>query len=428
MTQMKRQLQTLVRKALLRVMPTQTIDLSRLDKVPDSLGWPLRRDGFDPGARIAETRAENPVHHLTNLLGMNVFLVTGIEEGRTVLQEPRAYSTDIRPYVGESGAADGDIGGLGFTDPPDHTRLRKLITPEFTMRRLARIRPTVTRIVEEQLDEIERLGASGDPVDLVPTFGFPIPFLVICELLGLPDHDREIFRKLGSARFDVTGGGPGTIGAISDSREFLKDATRRQRSEPGPGLIGQIIREHGDEISDYDLAGLADGVFNGGMETSASMLAMGSAVLLGDPKSWKRIRTDDESVDPIVEELLRYLSVVQVAFPRFAKEDVMVGDKQVRKGDVVLVSLPAVNRDPAFGDAPDSFDGERAPKSHLAFGHGIHRCVGAELARMELRMAFPALVRRFPEMQLASHDLGFRESSIVYGVETVPVLPGPAVR
>lgn len=426
---MKRQLQTLTRKALLKVMPKQSIDLSRLDKVPDSLGWPLRRDGFDPQPRLGETRADEPVHLLTNLLGMNVFLVTGIEEGNTVLREPRAYSTDIRPYVGKSGAADGDIGGLGFTDPPDHTRLRKFITPEFTMHRLERIRPMISRIVEQQLVEIEELSASGEPVDLVPTFGFPVPFLVICELLGLPDHDRETFRQLGSARFDVTGGGVGSIGAISDSREFLKDATRRQRSEPGPGLIGQIIREHGDEINDYDLAGLADGVFNGGMETSASMLAMGTAVLLGDPASWERIRTDDASVEPIVEELLRYLSVVQVAFPRFAKADVMVGDKQVRKGDVVLVSIPGVNRDPVLGDVPDAFDPTRAAtQSHLAFGHGIHRCVGAELARMELRIAFPALARRFPQMMLAGDDLGFRESSIVYGVERVPVLPGPAHR
>lgn len=158
---MRRQLQGMVRKTLLRLMPAQTIDLSRLDKVPDSLGWPLKRDGFDPVPRLAETRGEHPVHHLTSLLGMNVWLVTGLEEGREVLMEPRAYSTDIRPYVGQRGAADGDIGGLGFTDPPDHTRLRKLITPEFTMHRLERIRPMVNRIVEQQLDEVaaKRRGA-----------------------------------------------------------------------------------------------------------------------------------------------------------------------------------------------------------------------------------------------------------------------------
>ncbi|HEY9563183.1 MAG TPA: cytochrome P450, partial [Nocardioides sp.] len=325
MTQIKRQVLGAVRGALLRILPSPDIDLSRLDRIPDSLGWPLRRDGFDPQPKLAEVRAQEPVHHLTSMMGMSVWLVTGIDEGRTVLQDP-SYSTDIRPYVGTRGAADGDIGGLGFTDPPDHTRLRRLITPEFTMRRLARMRPMIERIVEQQLDEI---AAAGDVVDLVPTFGFPVPFLVICELLGLPDHDRQTFMELGSARFDVSRGGVGSLGAISESREFLKEVTRRQRAEPGPGLIGQIIREHGDEINDYDLAGLADGVFNGGMETSASMLAMGTAVLLNDRKSWDRLRTEPELVDPVVEELLRYLSVVQVAFPRFARQDVMVGDKQV---------------------------------------------------------------------------------------------------
>ncbi len=422
---MRRQLQGMVRKTLLRLMPAQTIDLSRLDKVPDSLGWPLKRDGFDPVPRLAETRGEHPVHHLTSLLGMNVWLVTGLEEGREVLMEPRAYSTDIRPYVGQRGAADGDIGGLGFTDPPDHTRLRKLITPEFTMHRLERIRPMVNRIVEQQLDEVAAKASGSEVVDLIPTFAFPVPFLVICELLGLPDHDREVFRHLGSARFDVTEGGYGSLGAISDSREFLKDATRRQRSDPGPGLIGQILREHGDEINDYDLAGLADGVFTGGMETSAGMLAMGTAVLLGDRHTWNRLRDDDSSVDPVVEELLRYLSVVQVAFPRFAKEDRTVGGRQVHKGDVVLVSVPGVNRDPVFGEAPDTFDPERPAHGHLAFGHGLHRCIGSELARMELRTAFPALVRRFPQMRLAEGDLGFRQSSLVYGVDRVPVVPGP---
>lgn len=428
MSVMKRQLQGLVRKTLLRLMPAQTIDLSRLDKVPDALGWPLARNGFDPQPRLAETRSEAPVHHLTALLGMNVWLVTGLDEGREVLMDPTAYSTDIRPYVGKRGASDGDIGGLGFTDPPDHTRLRKLITPEFTMHRLERIRPMVTRIVEQQLDEIAARARDEEVVDLVPTFAFPVPFLVICELLGLPDHDREIFRGLGSARFDVTEGGYGTLGAISDSREFLKEATRRQRAEPGPGLIGQILREHGDEISDYDLAGLADGVFTGGMETSAGMLAMGTAVLLGDRTTWERLRDDDESVNPVVEELLRYLSVVQVAFPRFAKQDMTVGGNRVHKGDVVLVSVPGVNRDPVFGDAPDAFDPTRPAHGHLAFGHGLHRCIGSELARMELRTSFPALVRRFPQMQLADSDLGFRHSSLVYGVERVPVIPGPESR
>jgi cytochrome P450 len=265
-------------------------------------------------------------------------------------------------------------------------------------------------------------GGAG-PVDLVPTYAFPVPFLVICDLLGIPTDRRDHFSKLATARFDVTGGGVGTVGAIGGSREFLLAEATRQRSDPGPGLIGQIIREHGDEINDFDLGGLADGVFTGGLETSASMLALGTAMLLEDRPTWQRLVDDPSSVDGIVEELLRLLSVVQVAFPRFAQEDVVVGGCPISKGSVVLASLPAANRDPRV-TAGDRIDLARASGHHLAFGHGFHRCVGAELARMELRRAFPLLARRFPEMRLAvpTADLEYHASSIVFGVEKVPVL------
>lgn len=422
---MKRLILDTVRKVVLKVLPKPDLDLSKLDKIPASLRWPLERAEFDPVPQMAQTRETAVVSQLGSLLGMRIFLVTGQEAGREVLTEPKGYSTDIRPYVGHSGRADGDIGGLGFTDPPDHTRLRRLITPEFTMRRLQRIQPELDRIITERLDAMAAQVDADGVVDLAEVFAFQVPFQMICELLGLDTEDRTGFREISEARFDVSAGGAGALGAISQSREFLKDATAKQRQDPGPGLIGQILREHGDEINDFDLAGLADGVFNGGMETSASMLAMGSAVLLGNPDAFRRMREEPDAVPAIVEELLRYLSVVQVAFPRFAKEDHEVAGVKINAGDVLLVSLPGTNRDPAaFGDAPDAFDPDRPVKSHLAFGHGIHRCVGAELARMELRAAFTALATRFPQMELLEgQDLGFRAESIVYGVDRVLVRP-----
>src|SRR4051812_38709881 len=230
-------LKTQVRRAVLARVGGDGIDLSKLDRVPESLVWPLHRVGVDPVPRLGELREQTPVHKLTSFLGMNIWLVTGEAEAREVLADSSSYSNDIRPFVGRRGSAtDGDIGGLGFTDPPEHTRLRKLLTPEFTMRRLERLRPRIAEIVERQLDEVERQAAEGDGVvDLVPTFAFPIPFLVICELLGLPDEDRDTFRNLGSARFDVSYGGQGVFGAVSGSRSFLMEATRRQRSNPGEG-------------------------------------------------------------------------------------------------------------------------------------------------------------------------------------------------
>ncbi|MCW2847181.1 MAG: cytochrome [Marmoricola sp.] len=402
------------------------IDLSRLEKVPDALSWPLTRDTMAPTARLSASRDADPVQKLASLLGLDVWMVTGDEESRQVLSDTTSYSTDIRPYMGKSGSVtDGDFGGLGFTDPPDHTQLRRLLTPEFTMRRLARLGPGIGSIVDKQISEIEHAGDDGGTVDLVPTFAFPIPFLVICDLLGLPDEGRETFSKLATQRFDVSKGAQASIGAIGGSREFLFAETARQRVNPGPGLIGQIIREHGGEISDFDLGGLADGVFTGGLETSASMLALGTAVLLENRELWNKLVTEPDSVGPIVDELLRVLSVVQIAFPRFVKHEVVVGGKRIKEGSVIVCSLPAANRDPRATPG-DDIDLSRAGTSHLAFGYGFHRCVGAELARMELKTAFPALARRFPEMRLAipSSDLDYRALSVVYGVEAVPVTLG----
>lgn len=400
------------------------VDLSRVDKVPERLVWPLAREGLDPVPRLEVLREREPVARLTSFLGITVWLVTGDRECREVLAHTSAYSNDIRPYVGRSGdATSGDIGGLGFTDPPEHTRLRRLLTPEFTMRRLERLRPRIAQLVDEQVT-ITRAAAGPDgQVDLAETFAFPVPFLVICELLGLPDEERDRVRELTTARFDVTYGGAGALGAISGSREYLLDFTRRQRRDPGDGLVGQIIREHGDEISDFDLAGLADGAFTGGLETSASMLALGTAMLLQHPEWYARVADEPALAEPVVEELLRHLSVVQVAFPRFAKQDVEVGGRRIRKGDVVMCHLTAAGRDPIAG-LDGRFDPLRPnPARHLAFGHGFHRCVGAELARLELRVAFPALARAFPDLSLTREvgDLAFRRRSIVYGVDRLPV-------
>ncbi len=386
-----------------------------------ALTMPLRRDGLDPVARLGQRRAEAPVSRLARVLGTSVWLVVGHDEVRGVLAGHDAFSNDIRPLVGRADATGPEaIGGLGSTDAPDHTRLRRLLTPEFTMRKLRALESRITQIVEEQLDVVE---AGGPGVDLVQTFAFPVPFRVICELLGLPEGDRERFREIGHARFDASGGIGGLFGAMSESREFLIDAVARQRHAPGDGLIGSLLREHGDELSDVELGGLADGVFTGGFETSASMLALGAVTLLQHPESYARLRDDDEATGPIIDELLRYLTVVQVAFPRIARADMTLHGQKVSKGDVVLCSLSGANRDAVFGDDAGTFNPDRAPHSHLAFGHGLHRCVGSELGKMELRIALRALARRFPDLALAvdESELDFHDLSIVHGVGSLPV-------
>ncbi|MFI5585782.1 cytochrome P450 [Amycolatopsis sp. NPDC051758] len=398
-------------------------DLEKMSTfLPDSALVPLKRDGLDPVAEIGALRAEAPISKLDLPFGMNAWLVTGYDEAKAVLGKANGFSSDFTNLVGSAGVTeDQNPGGLGFADPPVHTRLRKLLTPEFTMRRLNRLTPRIDEIVAEQLDAMAK---TEGPVDLWQAFALPIPSLTICELLGVSYEDREDFQRLSTARFDLFGGASASLGAMSESLTYLLEIVKKQREEPGDGLLGMLIKEHGDEISDQELAGLADGVLTGGLETTASMLALGALVLLRDEKAFEAVRGDDQSVHRFVEELLRYLTVVQMAFPRFAKEDMEIGGVRITEGDIVLVSLSAADRDPKLGADMETFDAAREPTSHLAFSYGIHRCIGAELARMELRTAYPALVRRFPQMRLAvpAEELSFRKVSIVYGLDELPVL------
>ena len=413
-----------VGKVLLERTMRNGIDLRKMRFLPDSVTMPLKRDGLDPLPEMASVRAAEPVTKLANLFGKNIWLVSGYDEARAALADSTSYSNDIGQFVSQEGRSDEDqIGGLGMTDPPLHTALRRYLTPEFTMRRLARLEPEIERVVHERLDA---MAAAGPRVDLVKEFAFPVPFQVICELLGLPVEDRERFFGLGVARFDLTQGGAGAFGAAAHTRDFLIKSVAAQREHPGDGLIGALITEHGDALDDLTLGGIADGVFLGGYETSASMLALGAYLLAENPEAMAMLRDDAagrESVDRVVEELLRHLTVVQLAFLRFAKRDLELGGQQISEGDAVGISLLGANRDPRLTDDPDTFDPHREPTRHLAFGHGMHRCVGAELARMELRIALRALAQRFPDLAVAtdSTDLDFRKLSAVYGVEELPV-------
>jgi len=395
-----------------------------LSMLPESVLWAMRRDGLDPVPEMDRRLAEQPVARIPLPFGIRAWLVTGYEPVRAVLGSVDGYSNDFGKFAGRVGInLRQDPGGLGFADPPVHSRLRKVLTPEFTMRRLARLQPRIDAIVADRLDALE---AAGDDADLWHEWALPIPALTICELLGVPYADRDYFQKLSTARFDLVSGTGAPLDAMGESLDYLGGLITEQRRAPGDGLLGSLIRAHGDAIDDRELAGLADGVLTGGLETSASMLALGALVLMTDESMAGRMRAGD-GVDQMVEELLRHLTVVQVAFPRVAIRDVRVGDAEIRAGDVMMVSLSGANRDRQAGPDPHRIDPDRAPDhSHVAFGYGIHRCIGAELARMEFRTAYPALVRRFPQLRpaLPWDRLPFRKASIVFGLDALPVKLG----
>ncbi|PUA81721.1 cytochrome P450 [Nocardioides currus] len=420
-----------VRRVVLRLATSRRacpsgggLDVSTISRFPARARLPLLRDGLDPVPELAAARARGDVTRLIRVLGLDVWLVTGHDLARTVLADRESYSNDVRHLLGtRPRSAAEEVGGLGMTDAPDHTRLRRVLTPQFTVRRLARLEAGIDRIVADCLDDME---SAGPVVDLADRLAFAVPFRVICDLLGLPEVDRAAFRSLGTARFDLSNGGAGTFGAAATTREFLIDLVTRHRQggaglDPD-GLIASIADDH-PELSDVEVGGLADGVFLGGFETSASMLALGTLVLVRDRDAFASLATGDrDQVDRVVDELLRYVCPVQVAFPRFARTAMDLGGVRIAAGDLVLVSLTGASRDPRTSTA-DDFDPTSPASSHLAFGHGMHRCVGAELARMELRAALTGLARRFPDLDLAVDPgtLSFTPLSAVYGLESLPV-------
>ena len=415
--------------ALLMKLPGGHADpASLLARFPDEALMPLRRDGLDPVPALAAVREREPVSRLKMPLGLRGWLVTGYEESKAVLAaDTKTFSNDFGNMIGKVGiAAEDDPGGRGFADPPHHTRLRKMLAPHFTARAVEKRSGRVREIIDDALDDMAKAAGEAPTVDLQKHFALQIPSRVIMELLGVDDVDRDEFQRLSAERFDFAGGAHKSLDVIQQAIDLLRGTVARQRLDPGPGLIGEILREHGDDIDDVELAGLMDGVLTGGLETTVSMLALGALTLLQDADLFATVRDDDAAAEPFAEELLRYLTVVQVGFPRFAVRDTTLGGKQIFAGDVVVCSLSGANRDGRLGPHMEKIDLNRPPVSHLAFGHGLHRCVGAELARLELRMAYPMLLRRFPELRLGvpAEQLAYRELAIVYGLEELPVVLG----
>ncbi|WP_249227930.1 cytochrome P450 [Kutzneria sp. CA-103260] len=305
-------------------------------------------------------------------------------------------------------------------DPPEHTRLRRIVTGEFTVKRMNRLRPRIEQIVSQHLDAME---LAGRPVDLVQDFAMPIPSLVMCELLGVPYGDRADFQRRSRAAVDMAVDPEQGLVMFLEMQEYMASLVAGQRADAGDDLLGMLVREHGDELSDAELVGIGNMLLTAGHETTANMLAIGVLLLLRHPRQAAVIRDTPEVVDQAVEEMLRYLSIVPSGLVRTATEEVPVGGTLIEAGDYVLVSLPAANRDGTRYPDADQFDITHNADQHVAFGHGIHHCIGAPLARMELRTAFPALLRRFPTLRLAVpfDCVRFRPSGSVHSVEALPV-------
>ncbi|MEV0235849.1 cytochrome P450 [Nonomuraea sp. NPDC050786] len=392
---------------------------------------PVRREPgcpFDPPPELERQRDSQPLARLAFPDGHVGWLVTGYDLARAILSDSRfsvrpelRHSPLPRPNVRPGGhdrpAAPGWFANM---DPPDHTRYRRLLTGQFTVRRMKGLEPRIAQIVA---DRLRAMAEAGPPVDLVQAFALPIPSLVICELLGVPYEDHEFFEKETALMADLGNSEAQAMTAMANLAGYLRDLVGRKRSRPAEDLLSGLISD--GDLSDEELTNIALTLLIAGHETTANMLALGTFALLRHPEQLDAFRADTSLTDTAVEELMRYLTILHVGAPnRAALEDVEVGGRLIRKGETVVMGLPAINRDPErFADpAALRLDRDNA-RQHLAFGHGVHQCLGQQLARIEMRIAYRALFERFPTLRLAvaAEEVPMRKSSIVYGVWRLPV-------
>ena len=392
-------------------------------------GLPMERDAgpFDPPRAITRLRETRPVSPMVFPDGHEGWLVTGYDAVRRLMADTRfssrqdlgilhmPYETPGMPVQTEPSPP--TPGVFVSMDPPDHTRLRKKLIGAFTVRRMKELEERIIDVVDHQLDELARM---APPVDLVTAFALPVPSLVICELLGVPYADRETFQTNSAqlmVRDQTLEEKMAAWGALAG---YLAELVTRKRADPDEDILSDLARQ--DDLSIEELTGIAVLLLFAGHETTANMLALGTFALLEHPDQLAELRADPDLMPDAVEELLRYLSIADIFF-RYAAEDIELCGETIPGGSTVIISLLAANRDPQRFDDPDTLDLHRTARGHLSFGHGIHQCLGQQLARIEMRAGFAGLLRRFPTLQLAvpAGDVRLRTDMNIYGVHELPV-------
>jgi cytochrome P450 len=389
----------------------------------EPLSWPgSHRDPADPinpSPVLARIRAEQPVFgmQLPHPTGgfITMWLITKYADARDLLANRNTSNS-----LGHSESAAAQPGFLLSLDPPDHTRIRRMLTGQFSMRRLTAMRPHIEEIATSFLDQME---AEGPPADLMKAFALPLPSLVICELLGVPFEDQAEFQRRSDTMLDISVTPEQQAENTREMNSYMESLVQRQRQQPGEDILGMLIRDHANDLTDEELVGIGNILLVAGHETTANTIGLGTLLLLRHREQLSLVRDDPEVTGSAVEEIVRYLTIVDTGNPRIILQDMTIGNQLLRIGDVVMVSLPSTNRDPDFMADADVLDVTRQPQAHLAFGHGIHQCLGQQLARLELSVALPALLQRFPTLSLAAPeaDLIFRADGPVNGIRALPV-------
>ncbi|MEV0161026.1 cytochrome P450 [Nonomuraea fuscirosea] len=378
---------------------------------------------FDPPKELLQAREHGPISRYLFPGGHEGWLVTGYDLVRSVLADPRFSSRKElmrhHPLIdyGDIEVPPAPPGEFLLMDEPRHSRYRKPLVGKFTVRRMRLLTERVEQITAAHLDAMEQ---AGPPADLVTAFAKPIPAVVICELLGVPYEDRGSFQE----NIDMFLGGEATdeelYAAYLATQQYLAELVAAKRANPTDDVLSDLLDS---DLTDEELRGMALILLSAGFDTTANMLALGTFALLRNPEQLAALRADPALTEPAVEELLRYLSVAKT-FTRVTLEDVELGGQSVKAGTTLILSYNTANRDPERFTDPHVLDLGRRDGGHLAFGHGIHQCLGQQLARVELRVAFPALLNRFPGLRLAvpAEEVAVRpETADIYGLKSLPV-------
>ncbi|MDV9191193.1 cytochrome P450 [Streptomyces sp. SR27] len=407
---------------------------------PELFTWEF---ASDPYPAYAWLRAHAPVHRTTLPSGVDAWLVTRYADARQALADQRLSKNPA--HHDESPHAKGKTGIPGERkaelmthllniDPPDHTRLRRLVSKAFTPRRVAEFAPRVQELTDRLIDSFVEKGSA----DLIHEFAFPLPIYAICDLLGVPEEDQDDFRDWAGMMIRH-GGGPrgGVARSVKKMRGYLAELIHRKREEPGDDLISGLIKasDHGEHLTENEAAAMAFILLFAGFETTVNLVGNGLYALLRHPEQRERLQASIAAgetglLETGIEELLRYDGPVEMATWRYATQNLTVGGQEIPAGDPVLVVLAAADRDPERFEGPDVLDLARRDNQHLGYGHGIHYCLGAPLARLEGQTALATLLTRLPDLRLAADpgELRWRGGLIMRGLRTLPVEFSPSAR
>ncbi|MFC7531669.1 cytochrome P450 [Actinoplanes sp. GCM10030250] len=374
----------------------------------------------DPHPALAELRQAGPAHRVISAAGVPFWMITRWDEARQVLADSslsKRQPVDQLPPQLRSALATQML----LRDPPDHTRLRRLISAAFTPRRTQALAPGIERITDRLLGEL----ATVPEPDLISGFAVPLPFAVICELLGIPAAERGPFHAWSNVIIIGDSSAADMVGAMSEIVAYFRDLLARKRAQPADDLLSALLAvvDDGDRLTDDEVVGMALLLLVAGHETTANLIGNAVYLLCRWPDQRKRVLDDPGLLPAMVEEVLRMASPAATTTYRVTTRPITLGETTIPAGEQVLISLLAVNRDPERYADPDTLDLDRSDGGHLAFGHGVHFCLGAPLARLEARIALGRLLNRYPDVQLAvpPQELHWRTGMLMHGLAALPI-------